>query len=198
MIFIFGGVLVTSYFIYKYRSNVTYNLLRAFSYVEDYIPNKKHSININRDGVYSLNMDNYTIEFQNISNIPEDIEQSSIDLVYISKGKIFNSVINSKNLEPEIQTIKQTDIAAASISFDNDESDDQEIDITDLIGNLCINEHGLNLTIDSLPIILILYNEFYDGNYLIEEFINKNPIYTIITTDGKIISLSSINLNITI
>ena len=51
---------------------------------------------------------------------------------------------------------------------------------------------------DTLPIILILYNEFYDGNLLIEEYVNNQVTFTIITNQGKIFSSSAMNFNITI
>lgn len=195
MLYLFGGVIFTSYFIYKYRSSVSYNLLRAFSYVEEYLPKQKQAINISNNGIYKINMNNYTLELSEENcEIPHNIESSDPKSVYISNGKIYNSVINLKNSGEETKTISVDDIAAATITF----SGDQEIEITELVGNLSVVEFGLNLNRDVLPIILVLFNEFYDGNLLIEEFIDKTAIFTIITNKGEIISLSSINLNITI
>ena len=195
MLYLFGGVIFTSYFIYKYRSSVSYNLLRAFSYVEEYLPKQKQAINISNNGVYKINMNNYTLELSEENcEIPNNIDNLNSDLVYISNGKIYNSVINLKNSGEETKSISVDDIAAATITF----SGDQEIEITELVGNLSVVEFGLNLNRDVLPIILVLFNEFYDGNLLIEEFIDKTAIFTIITNKGEIISLSSINLNITI
>ena len=195
MFYIFGGVLFTSYLIYKYRNNVSYNLLRAFSYVEEYIPTQKQAINKNSNGLYCLNMNKYTLELKTSDfTLPEKLENSSIDMVYILNEKIYNSGLNTRNLDPETGTLNISDIVAASVTVTND----QEIDITELVCDFCINEFGLNLTLDTLPIILILYNEFYDGNLLIEEYVNNQVTFTIITNQGKIFSSSAMNFNITI
>lgn len=199
MFYIFGGVLVTSYLIYKYRSSVSYNLLRAFSFVEEYIPKEKQAISKQSNGVYHLNFDNYTMELKTFDfNLPETLENSPIDTVYVSNGKIYNSILNIKNLDEETNSLKVGEIAAASISFENDNSNTQEIDITELVNDLVVDQFGLNFSNDSLPVVLILYNEFYDGNLLIEQFINNPVIFTIITTEGKIFSLNAMNFNITI
>lgn len=198
MLYIVGSIFVTSYFIYKYRSNVTYNLLKAFSYIEDYIPKQNEPLSIDNDGIYSVNMDNYTLRIhKGVREIPKNLEEFENDLIFISNGTIFNKIVNSKNTD--CKTIKSSDIVAASITFNGSNNTlPQEIDITGLVQHISIKEYGLNLTKESLPIVLVLYNEFYDGNLLIEEFINKEVIFTLITLTGDIISSSSINLNITI
>lgn len=199
MFYIFGGVLVTSYLIYKYRSSVSYNLLRAFSYVEDYIPKEKHAISKQSNGIYSLNLNNFTMELKTSDfEMPETLERSPNDIVYVSNGKIYNSVVNIQNPEEETPKLKLGEIVAASISFNNDNSNNQEIDVTELVEDLSVDQFGLNFSYDSLPVILILYNEFYDGNLLIEEFVNKAVTFTIITNEGQIFSLNAMNFNITI
>ena len=128
--------------------------------------------------------------------MPESLERSPNDIVYVSNGKIYNSVLNINNLEEKTETL--SDVVASSITFEGENTSDVEIDITELVNDLCVDQFGLNLTSDTLPIILIIYNEFYDGNLLVEQFLNKNQTYTLITNEGKIFSSSAMNFNITI
>lgn len=203
MLFLFGGLLVSSFFIYKYRNNVSYKLLQAFSYIEEYIPRKSQNTGLDKDCIYNVNYETYSLEDQTESNtskydVPLDMEEISPDLVFITNGKIFNSSINPyTKTGSENQELQFGTLSGASLEFDG-LSTPLDLDITELVNNLSLVDHSISVTKDNLKLFLILYNEFYDGNLLIEELVGHEPTFTFVTVDGNVISLNAINLNITI
>jgi hypothetical protein len=209
MFYLVGSLVISSLFIYKYRKDLGYSILKAFSYIEDYIPKKKQNITLESNGIYNVNTERNSLEIhsnQNTIHIPENSDNLTPNQVIISSGKIFNSLINPhiENLDDSHDYLTiQNSIAGASIQFssyndDNDDDNDNELDITDLFNNMLLEDHTLMLNKDNIYLLLILYNEFFDGNLLIEEYLNKTPFFTIVTQKGEIISLNAINLNIII
>ena len=203
MFFLVGSLLVSSFFIYKYRDNVTYKLLQAFSYIEDYIPRTSQNTGLDKDSIYLVNYETYSLE-DNTYNDNTDydnplyMDEISKDLVFVTSGKIFNSSINPYIIpESDNKSIQCGTLAGVSLEFKG-LSTSLDLDITELVNNLSLVDHSILVNTDNLKLFLILYNEFYDGNLLIEELIRHEPKFTIVTVDGNVISLNAINLNITI